>query len=167
MNPKVVYSVISELCRKGVFSSNPENVLLEREGYPDIAPCGRSYGRDGLDLSQLEWAANVGHFWFLGPVKAIKIVIDRGLVQGDLRLEAEKMIFITSFNVFNYDDLNLVIKKLKQTGRQFGLKIEFQQNAMMPYQLILIISSEKVLSTDNVNEFLKQIHMLHQSTEGL
>jgi len=166
LNPEVVYSVISDLCRKGVFSLNPENVSLEREGHPDVAPCGKSYGPERLDLSQLEWAAKVGHFWFLGPVKAIKIVVDKGRVQGDLRLEAEKMMFTTSFNVFNYNNLDQVIKKLRQTARQFSLKIEFQQNAMMPYQLILTISSQKVLSTDNVNEFLKQIHILHQSAEA-
>lgn len=118
-------------------------------------------------MSQLEWAAKIGHFWFLGSVKAIKIIVDKGQVQGDLRLEAEKMIFITSFNIFNYNNLDQVIKKLRQTGQQFDLKIEFQQNAMMPYQLILTITSQKVLSTDNVNEFLRQIHILHQSTEAL
>ena len=167
LNPEVVYSVISNLCRKGVFSPNPENVSLEREGHPDVAPCGKSYGPERLDLSQLEWAAKVGHFWFLGPVKAIKIVVDKGSVQGDLRLEAEKMMFTTSFNVFNYDNINQVIKILRQTARQFGLEVEFQQNAMMPYQLILTISSQKILSTDNVNEFLRQIRQLHQSTEAL
>jgi hypothetical protein len=38
--------------------------------YLDVAPCGKSYSLERLDLSQLEWAAKVGHFWFLGPVKA-------------------------------------------------------------------------------------------------
>lgn len=167
LNPEVVYSVISYLCRKGILSPNPENVSLEREGHPDVAPCGKSYGPERLDLSQLEWAAKVGHFWFAGPVKAIKIIVDKGRVQGDLRLEAEKVMFTTSLNVFNYKNLDQVVKKLRQTARQFSLKIEFQQNAMMPYQLTLTISSQKILSTDNVNEFLGQIRRLHQSTEAL
>ena len=77
------------------------------------------------------------------------------------------MMFTTSLNVFNYKNLDQVVKKLRQTARQFSLKIEFQQNAMMPYQLTLTISSQKILSTDNVNEFLGQIRRLHQSTEAL
>ena len=34
LNPAAVYSVISELYRRGVFSPNPENVSLERNNRP-------------------------------------------------------------------------------------------------------------------------------------
>lgn len=98
---KTVHMVVRSLLEKGVFSPHPEKVVIERVGNPDVYPCGRR-GSEGLDLSQLEWAAKEGRFWFSGPIKAMKIITDKGSVQGELRLEVDRMVFATSLNTLNY-----------------------------------------------------------------
>jgi hypothetical protein len=161
---RTVYLVIRILLEKGVFSPHPENVMIERVGNKDVYPCGRSYGAEGLDLSQLEWAAKEGHFWFNGPIKAIKIIIDKGLIQGDLRLELDRMLFETSLNTLNYHDFEAVANKLREVAQQLGLKLAFQQPTAT-YNVTLVVSSEKSLSAENVSDFIKKIHILHRSTD--
>jgi hypothetical protein len=80
---KTIFLIIRSLLQKGIFSPHPENVAIERVGRGPVYPCGR-YGSEGLDLSQLEWAMREGRFWFLGPFRDLKIIIDKGLLQGDL-----------------------------------------------------------------------------------
>jgi hypothetical protein len=149
MNPskpelaKIVYLVIRSLLQKGLLSPGPENVIIERAGIKDIYPCGRSYGPEGLDLSQLEWAAKEGRFWFIGPVKAIKIIMDKGSIQGDLRLEAERMLFTTSLNTLNYHDFETVVNKLREVAQQLGVELDFQQPATM-CNVTLVVSSKKI-----------------------
>jgi len=158
---KTVYMVIQSLLEKGIFSPHPENVMIERVGNRDIYPCGRR-GPEGLDLSQLEWAAKEGRFWFSGPIKAMKIIIDKGSVQGDLRLEVDRMVFATSLNTLNYHDFEAVADKLREHARQLGLELAFQQPTAT-YNATLLLSSEKPLSEENVNDFIEKIHILHQS----
>lgn len=162
---KKVYLVIRSLLQKGVFSPRPENVSIERVGNEPIYPCGRSYGPEGLDLSQLEGAAKKGHFWFSGPIKAIKITIDKGSMQGDIRLRIDKMVFITSLNTLNYQNFETVVKRLKEVAQQVGLELNFQP--IGSYDVKLVVSSETFLSVNNVNEFVNKLHILHQSTDGL
>jgi len=161
---KTILLIIRSLLRKGVFSPRPENVMIERVGYDPIYPCGRSYGPEGLDLSQLEWAAKEGHFWFSGPIKAIKIVIDKGSMQGDLELGIDRMVFITSLSTLNYRNFEAVANRLEETARQLKLKIDFQP--IGSYNIKLVVSSETSLSVNTVNEFINKLHILHQSTDG-
>lgn len=86
---KIICSIIKSLVQKGVFSPQPENVIIERVGRNPIYPCGKSFGT--LDLSQLEWSIENGHFWFSMPIKALHIIIDKGSIQGDLLVYANKM----------------------------------------------------------------------------
>lgn len=161
---KTVYLVIRSLLEKGVFSSHPENVMIERVGYKGIYPCGRSYGPEGLDLSQLEWAAKVGHFWFNGPISAIKIIVDKGSVQGDLRLEVDRILFTTSLSTLNYPDFEAVASKLRDVALQLGLELAFQPSTAT-YNVTLAVSSEKPLSADNSIDFIGKIHTLHRSID--
>ncbi|MCJ7424607.1 hypothetical protein MUP01_10125 [Candidatus Bathyarchaeota archaeon] len=161
---KTVYAVIWSLHQQGVFSPLPENVMIERTGGNDIYPCGRGYGAEGLDLSQLKWAANEGRFWFNGPVRAIKIIMDKGLIQGDLRLEINRMSFATSLNTLNYRNFEAVARKLKAVALQNELKLSFQQSS--PHSMTLLAMYGKPLSAVNATEFIKKIHILHESADN-
>ena len=70
---KFVYDKVKTLSDKKRLSHDPLDVEIEREHREPIHPCGRSYGPDALDLSQLKWAADNGHFWFLGPFKGLRV----------------------------------------------------------------------------------------------
>lgn len=161
---KKVYLVIRSLQDQGVFSPQPENVMIERAGGNDIYPCRRSYGAEGLDLSQLEWAANEGRFWFNGPVRAIKIIQDKGLIQGDLRLEVDRMSFTTSLNTLNYPNFEAATRKLKAVALQNKLELSFQRSS--PHSMTLLVIAEKPLSIANATEFIKKIHILHESADN-
>ncbi len=161
---KTVYLVIWSLQNQGVFSPQPENVMIERAGGNDINPCRRSYSAEGLDLSQLEWAAKEGRFWFNGPIKAIKIIKDKGLIQGDLRLEVDRMSFTASLNTLNYRNFEAAARKLKAVALQNELELSFQQSS--PHSTILLVLSEKPLSVFNATEFIKKIHLLHKSADN-
>jgi hypothetical protein len=161
---RTVYTVIWSLLQQGVFSPQPENVAIERAVGEDIHPCGRSYGAEGLDMSQLEWAAKEGRFWFNGPVRAIKITMDKGSVQGDLRLEIDRMSFTTSLNTLNYRNFEATARKLKAVALQNELELTFQRSS--PYSMTLLVSSEKPLSVANATEFIKKIHTLHESADN-
>lgn len=124
-SPETVYLVIRSLLQKDILSLHPENVLIERVRYNDIYPCGRAYSPEGLDLSQLERAAKEGRFWFAGPVKAIKIIMDKGSIQGDLRLEVNRMLFTTSLNTLNYRDFDSMVSKLREVAQQLGIELNF------------------------------------------
>jgi len=162
---KTIYLIVQNILKKGIFSSNPENISIERVSNRDVFPCARSYGPEGLDLSQLELAAKEGHFWFSGSVKAIKIIVDKGSVQGDLRLETDKMLFITSLNTLNYPDFETVARKLRKSAQRLGLKLYFQQHPEARYNIILTVEAERALSVKNVNDFIEQLHALKRSGE--
>jgi len=158
---KTVYLVIWSLQNQGVFSPQPENVMIERAAGPDIYPCRRSYGAEGLDLSQLEWAAKEGRFWFNGPIRAIKIIMDKGSIQGDLRLEIDKMSFATSLSASDYHNFEAAITRLKAEAQSYGLRLSYKRPN--PYNMILVVSCEKPLSVANATDFIKEIHILHKS----
>ena len=161
---KTVYLVIWSLQNQGVFSPQLENVMIERAGGNDIYPCRRSCGAEGLDLSQLEWAAKEGRFWFNGPFRAIKIIMDKGLIQGDLRLEIDQMSFTASLNTLNYRNFEAAARKLKAAALQNELALSFQRSP--PHSMILLVLSEKPLSVVNATEFIKKIQILHESADN-
>ena len=161
---KTVYLVIWSLQNQGVFSPKPENVMIERTGGPDIYPCRRSYGSEGLDLSQLEWASKEGRFWFNGPVIAIKIIKDKGPIQGDLRLEVDRMSFSTSINASDYRNFEAAITRLKDAAQSYGLRLSYKRPN--PFILILVVSYDKSLSVTNATEFNDKIRLLHQSVDN-
>ena len=161
---KTVYTVIWSLLQQGVFSPQPENVIIERADGPDIYPCRRSYGAEGLDMSQLEWAAKEGRFWFNGPFRAIKIIKDKGLIQGDLRLEVDRMSFSTSLNASDYRNFEVAITRLKAETQSYGLRLSYKRPN--PYKLILVVSCDKSLSVANATEFNDKIRLLHESVDN-
>ena len=155
---KTLPQIIHSLLLKKVFSPLPENVIIERIDREPIYPCGR-YGPEGLDLDQLEWAANEGHFWFSGPIRAIKIIFDKDPMQGDLLLEIDKITFITSLNTLNYQNFEAVIRRIKDAALQLGLTLDFQ--GITNYDVKLTVSSTTFLSVDNVNDFVNKLQSIH------
>jgi hypothetical protein len=160
-NPEIIKTlphIIHSLLLKKVFSPLRENVIIERIDREPIYPC-RRYGPEGLDLDQLEWAANEGHFWFSGPIRAIKIIFDKDPMQGDLILEINKITFITSLNTLNYQNFEAVIRKIKDAALQLGLTLDFQ--GITNYDVKLTASSTTFLSVDNVNDFVNKLQSVH------
>ena len=164
--PETIYLVIKNLLEKGILSPSPESVMIERVGRDPIYPCGKSYGPEGLDLNQLEWAVREGKFWFLGPIKAMKLIIKTNSIEGDLQLETNKMIFATSLNILNYCNFETVANKLKKVSQELGLDLIFEQ-INGSYNVNLTISYEMPISINNVNEFIKKIFILNKSTDEL
>jgi hypothetical protein len=164
--PETIYLVIKSLLEKGILPHNPESVIIERVGRDSIYPCGISYGPEGLDLGQLERAASEGKFWFLGPIKAVRLIIKTDSIEGDLQLEINKMIFTSSLNTLNYYNFETVANKLKKVSQELGLELIFKQ-INGSYNVNLTISYEMPISINNINEFIKKIILLHQSTDDL
>lgn len=104
-----------------------------------------------------------GQFWLSGPFKDLKIIIDKGQIQGDLELEIDRMVFITSLNVLNYQSFETAARKLREVSQQLGLKLEFQ--TLGNYDMKLAITNETSLSVGNVNDFIEKLHALYQSTD--
>lgn len=164
--PETIYLVMKSLLEKGILSSSPESVMIERVGRDPIYPCGKSYDPEGLNLGQLEWAAREGKFWFLGPIKAMKLIIKTDSIEGDLQLETNKMFFITSLNILNYYNFETVVYKLKKASQELGLELIFEQ-INGSYNVNLTISYKMPISLNNVNEFIKKIFILNKSAEEL
>ena len=72
LQTRLVHIIVSGLLEREALSDNPRTVEMTREGYTSIFPCG-SFGGPKLDLSQLEWALKEGKWWFLGPIKQLKV----------------------------------------------------------------------------------------------
>ena len=159
---KAILLIVRSLLRRRIFSPRPENIVIGRFDEPPIYPCGR-YGPEGLDLSQLEWAAREGRFWFSGPIRVIKIILDRGSMQGDLELGAERMEFITSLCTLNYRDFEGVIDRLRQVAKQLELELGFEP--IGSHNIKLVVESYVPLSVKTVNNFIDKLHVLHQSTD--
>lgn len=68
---KAVYDAMKYLMDKNALSEDPLNVEMTREGYKPVNPCSR--GVDKLDLRQLEEAKKEGKWWFIGPIKSLRI----------------------------------------------------------------------------------------------
>lgn len=85
-------------------------------------------------------------------------------IEGELRLEIERMMFTTSFSILNYENFEAVVQRLREVSKQLRLGIEFKQPSGTN-NVILTISLEKPLSEFNLNDFLEKIHILHHSTE--
>jgi hypothetical protein len=83
---KEIYKIVRYLLRDGRISGNPENVKIQRFCREAIRPCGKSNGPLPLNLNQLEWAINKEAFWFRGPVKSLKVNLDRTPIIGKPRL---------------------------------------------------------------------------------
>jgi len=161
---RTVYLIIKSIFQKGVFSPRPENVSIERVGRKPIYPCKRPVGSEELNLDQLEWAAKEGCLWFSGPIESIKIIFDKGSVQGDLQLGTDRMLFTTSLTTLNYENFDAVAKRLREVAKELELELTFQ--SIGSYEVKLVFLSEKPLSVDNVNEFIDKLHILRQKSES-
>ena len=62
---------MSGLLDREALSADPGTVEMKREGYKSIFPCRRGWPK--LDLSQLDLAMKEGKWWFLGPIKQLKV----------------------------------------------------------------------------------------------
>ena len=99
-----IYQIVRNLLQQGRISSNPENVKIQRLRRESIRPCGKSPGPLPLNLNQLQWATQQGHFWFLGPIKSLKLNLDRGPIKGSLVSELNKETFTSILNELNFKD---------------------------------------------------------------
>lgn len=151
-----IYHIVSNLVKEGRVSGKPENVRIERVNREAILPCRRSKEPNSLNLEQLEWAANNGHFWFLGPIKSLKVILGRGRVQKTLVSELDRISFITVLSELNYEDFVHVKSKLVKAATDLGYRVEFSQ-PRDPHNVKVTISAEKSLSGQSVKDFLKGI----------
>lgn len=68
---KAVHTILQCVLDKEALPNDPATIEMKREGYPSIYPC-RSGGLK-LDISQIDWALKEGKWWFLGPIKQLKV----------------------------------------------------------------------------------------------
>jgi len=151
-----IYHIVSNLIKEGQISGNPENVRIERVNRKAILPCRRSKEPNSLNLEQLEWAANKGHFFFHGPIKSLNVILDRGRVQGTLVSELDRISFITMLNELNYEDFIKVKSDLTKTANDLDFSVEFSQ-LHGSHNVEVTISAEKPMSKQNVKDFLRGI----------
>jgi len=83
---EAVHKILQYLLDKEALSKDPSTVEMKREGYPSVYPC-RGGGLK-LDISQIDWALKEGKWWFMGPIKQLKIskVKKEKLSQADITL---------------------------------------------------------------------------------
>ncbi len=60
-----ILSIVKMLLGKRLVSDDPRSIEIVRVGRPSVFPCRKSQRPDKLDISQLEWAAEKGEFFFL------------------------------------------------------------------------------------------------------
>ncbi len=154
-----IYHIISNLIKEGRISGNPENVRIERVNREAILPCRRSKEPNSLNLAQLEWAANKGHFWFLSPIKSLKVTLDKGKVKETLISELNRISFIIVLNELNYEDFIQVKNGLVKSASDLGFRVGFSQ-PLGSHNVKVTISAEKTMSEQNVKDFLRGIEMV-------
>ena len=153
---KEIYQIVHYLLHEGRISGNPENVKIQRFRREAIRPCGKSPGLIPLNLNQLEWATRKGTFWFKGPVKSLKVNLDRGPIEGCLVSEPNELTFTTTLNKLNYDDFTSMTQRMAELLTQCGLHVLFEQ-PNDSHNVRVHISTQIPLSKQNVNEFLVKI----------
>ena len=153
---RTFYAIVRTLCEKRLVSRDPQSIRIERFDRNAVPPCGRSYGVDPLDTSQLEWAAQKGRFWFGGRVKSLKVALDKRPIQGCLELEPNRMTFTTHLNLLNVENFEAAHQRMKKSSEQLGLGVHFEQPWGL-YNVWLIITENKTLTLQNAIEFLDKI----------
>lgn len=68
---EAVHMILQYLLDKEVLSDNPSTVEMTRENYPSVYPCRRGFPK--LDIDQIIWAEKEGKWWFIGPIKQLRI----------------------------------------------------------------------------------------------
>ena len=157
-----IYHIVSNLVKEGRISGDPANVRIERVNREAILPCRRLKEPNSLNLEQLEWAANKGRFWFLGPVKSLKVTLGKGRVKETLVSELDRISFITLLNELNYDDFNQVKRNLVKSATELGFQVEFSQ-PVGSHNVKVTISAERSLSEQNVKDFLRGIEKVRKT----
>jgi len=153
---KEIYQIVRNLLQQGRISGNHDNIQIQRLRREAIRPCGKSSPPIPLKLNQLEWATRKGHFWFNGPVKSLKLNLDRGSIKGSLVSEPNKETFTTILNEFNFKDFVTEKQRLVVTSTQIGYQVRFDQPDIS-HNVGVSISTPMPLSEQNVNEFLERI----------
>ncbi len=156
---KEIYQIVCNLLQEGRISGNPENVKIQRLRREAIQPCGKSPGPVPLKLNQLEWATQKGSFWFRGPVKSLKVNLDRGPIKGCLVSEPNKETFTTTLNELNFKDFVTETQRLVENSTQFGYQVRFDQPDIS-HNVRVSISAPMLLSEQNVNEFIERIEKI-------
>ena len=156
---KEIYQIVRNLPQQGRISGNPENIQIQRLRREAIRPCGKSSRPVPLKLNQLEWATRKGHFWFNGPVKSLKVNLDRGPVKGCLVSEPNRETITTILNELNFKDFVTETQRLVETSTQFGYQVRFDQPDIS-HNVKVSISAPMQLSEQNVNEFIESIEKI-------
>lgn len=157
-----IYHIVDNLVKEGRISGNPENVRIERKNRMAILPCRRSKDPNSLNLKQLEWAANNGHFWFHGPIKSLKVMLGGSKFQEMLVSELDRISFITVLNELNYKDFIKLKSDLVNTANGLGFHVEFSQ-ADSSHNIEVKISTRHPLSAQTVKDFLSGIEKVLQT----
>ncbi len=156
---RIIYEIVKMLCDKNLVSGDPLKIQIQRTDREPIHPCGRSHGPDVLNMSQLAWAAEQGHFWFLGSIKSLDVVLDKGSTQGYLEGTPKRTTLTTSVNRLNFEDWEKTARHMKKTSEQLGLQIYFEE---LPgsHSVVLKVSVPLLLSAQNVSVFLEKVGKL-------
>lgn len=159
---KEIYHIVRRLLQGGRISSNPDNIKIQRYHGEAIQPCGKSYNSTKLNLNQLEWASQIGAFWFEGSIRSLNVILDRGPIKGSLVCELDKSTFTITLNELNYDSFTSVRKRMVELLTQYGLCVLFEQpNAS--HNLRVYISEQMPISEQNVSEFLVRIEKAYKT----
>ena len=148
--------IVNNLVKEGRVSDDPVDVRIERVNREAILPCRRSKKPGPLNLEQLAWASQNGKFWFLGPIKSLKVTLGKGKTREIHVSEMDRMSFTFVLNELNYDDFAKTIDNLKMSATGSGFRIDFSQPDST-HNVKVRISADKAMSAQNVSSFLSGV----------
>jgi hypothetical protein len=157
-----IYNIVNNLVKDGRISGNPEDIRIERVNREAVLPCRKGKDANSLNLEQLEWASEKGKFWFLGPIKSLKVNLGKGKVQETLVSELDRMLFITIINEINYEDLQKTKDEIIRLAAESGFQVNFSQPDST-HNVKVKISTQRSMTDGNVNEFLKGIEKIRKA----
>jgi sporulation protein YlmC with PRC-barrel domain len=157
-----IYNIVNTLVKEGRVLGNPEDIRIERVNREPVLPCRRGKDTNTLNLEQLEWAAKKGEFWFLGPIKSLKINLGKGKVQETLVSELDRLILVTTINGLNYEDLQKIKDEIIKLATESGFQVKFSQPDKT-HNIKVSISTQKPMTEGNVKEFLKGIEKVRKA----
>jgi hypothetical protein len=155
-----IHSIVKMILGKRLIPCDPRSIEIVRVERPSVFPCRKSYGPDQLDISQLDWAAEKGSFWFLGPIKSLNVILD-GSIKGKLELGVNSVLtFNTHFNALNFNDFTAKARKIEEMAKELGIKTYFEGDPSKYQDIKLCLSTEKSLSEHNVRDFIDKVQKI-------
>jgi len=156
-------SIVKMILGKRLVPDNPRSIEIVRVGRPSVFPCRKSQRPGKLDISQLEWAAEKGEFFFLGPIKSLNVSLNITM-NGQLELEVNNVLtFNTRLNALNFEDFNSIAGKIKKTASELGIETHFEGDPGQYQDIKLSLFTKKSLSESNVRDFIDTVQKIISS----